>query len=254
MPVGQSSSTTSCSAATRTSWSLHPVKSFAPDFSPDLAPAELLRLGVFGGRYMTDCGAEFPRDWFAKVVLSPERHDPKLNYFGVNASQPLAVWRAKGWIHPDDPRGWFQWYCRYFAVAVIRTTHARSNAGAPSDATSLSCAAIARRTRSIAGHASVRRCCTGPTTHERSEGFEMNPRNIGIASVLLTLVLIGCQASPAAGPTVAPTQSSDRRRPHRRRPTRRRRPDPPSRRRQPDRRADRQPSPVRSRIPAHRDR
>ena len=39
---------------------------------------------------------------------------PKLNYFGVKASQPLSVWRAKGWIHPDDPRGWFQWYCRYW--------------------------------------------------------------------------------------------------------------------------------------------
>ena len=30
------------------------------------------------------------------------------------ASQPLSVWRAKGWLHPADPRGWFQWYCRYY--------------------------------------------------------------------------------------------------------------------------------------------
>jgi hypothetical protein len=37
-----------------------------------------------------------------------------LNYFGVDASQPLSEWRRKGWIHPDDPRGWFQWYCRYY--------------------------------------------------------------------------------------------------------------------------------------------
>ena len=36
-----------------------------------------------------------------------------MNFFGVDASQPLSVWQAKGWIHPDDPRGWFQWYCRY---------------------------------------------------------------------------------------------------------------------------------------------
>ena len=46
--------------------------------------------------------------------LSPGRRDPSLNYFGVDASQPLSVWRKKGWIHPDDPRGWFQWYCRYW--------------------------------------------------------------------------------------------------------------------------------------------
>ncbi|MDH3407318.1 MAG: hypothetical protein OEM48_10420, partial [Gammaproteobacteria bacterium] len=41
-------------------------------------------------------------------------HDPKLNYFGVNASKPLSYWKKKGWIYPEDPRGWFQWYCRYY--------------------------------------------------------------------------------------------------------------------------------------------
>ena len=87
---------------------------FAPGFTPDLTPPEMLELGVFGGKYMTDCRAEFPANWFSGARLSPGRKDPELNYFGVDASQPLSVWRAKGWIHPDDPRGWFQWYCRYF--------------------------------------------------------------------------------------------------------------------------------------------
>jgi hypothetical protein len=87
---------------------------FHPSFQPQLTPAEMLALGIFGGRYMTDCRSEFPRAWFVHAKLNHQRHDPALNYFGVNASQPLAVWRAKGWIHPDDPRGWFQWYCRYF--------------------------------------------------------------------------------------------------------------------------------------------
>ena len=87
---------------------------FAPDFAPELTPAQMLELGVFGGKYMTDCRAEFPASWFASAKLSPAGKDPRLNYFGVDASQPLSVWRAKGWIHPDDPRGWFQWYCRYF--------------------------------------------------------------------------------------------------------------------------------------------
>lgn len=89
-------------------------RDFAPDFRPDLSPAEMLKLGVFGGKYMTDCRAEFPASWYREAKLSPERPDPKLNYFGVRASQPLSVWRAKGWICPDDPRGWFQWYCRYW--------------------------------------------------------------------------------------------------------------------------------------------
>lgn len=89
-------------------------QNFAPDFQPDLTPEDLLRLGVFGGKYMTDCTAEFPASWFKDARLSPGGRDISLNYFGVHASQPLSVWRDKGWLHPDDPRGWFQWYCRYF--------------------------------------------------------------------------------------------------------------------------------------------
>lgn len=87
---------------------------FDPEFRPDLTPKEMLALGVFAGKYMTDCSDEFPVDWFREAKLSPERQDPKLNFFGVHASKPLSYWRAKGWIHPEDPRGWFQWYCRYF--------------------------------------------------------------------------------------------------------------------------------------------
>ena len=89
-------------------------RGFPQDFHPDLNPAEMLRLGVFGGRYMTDCAGEFPAQWFERARLCPERHDPRLNFFGVNASLPLSIWQARGWIHPQDPRGWFQWYCRYY--------------------------------------------------------------------------------------------------------------------------------------------
>jgi hypothetical protein len=87
---------------------------FDPSFAPELTPAQMLKLGVFGGRYMTDCRDEFPSSWFRGAKLCAERHDPRLNLFGVNASQPLAEWRRKGWIHRQDPRGWFQWYCRYY--------------------------------------------------------------------------------------------------------------------------------------------
>jgi len=89
-------------------------RNFHPEFRPELTPREMLALGVFGGRYMTDCRKEFPAAWFRRAKLSPGRHDAKLNFFNVRASQPLSVWREKGWIHPDDPRGWFQWYCRYY--------------------------------------------------------------------------------------------------------------------------------------------
>lgn len=89
-------------------------KDFAPDFKPDLTPQQMLKLGVFGGKYITDCKKEFPPAWWTHAKLAKDERDKELNYFKINASQPLAVWRAKGWIHPDDPRGWFQWYCRYY--------------------------------------------------------------------------------------------------------------------------------------------
>jgi hypothetical protein len=93
-------------------------KNFHPDFRPDLNPQELLSLGVFGGRYLRDCRQEFPSSWFSHGRFHEEGipgHSPALNCFGVDASQPLSVWRDKGWInHAHDPRGWFQWYCRYY--------------------------------------------------------------------------------------------------------------------------------------------
>jgi hypothetical protein len=89
-------------------------EAFDDPFTPELTPPELLRLGVFGGKYMTDCRGEFPADWFDGAKLATGKRDCSLNYFGVDASQTLALWRANGWLHEDDPRGWFQWYCRYY--------------------------------------------------------------------------------------------------------------------------------------------
>ena len=86
---------------------------FDPLFTPELSPKELLELGIFGGKYLNDCKNEFPADWFLNAKLS-EVKDKSLNYFTVDASQPLSEWVNKGWIHSQDPRGWFQWYCRYF--------------------------------------------------------------------------------------------------------------------------------------------
>src|SRR5436853_64523 len=87
-------------------------RNFDPDFKPE--PREMLVLGVFGGLYMTDCRKEFPKSWFTRAKLSPGPRDNALNYFGVDASQALGEWRRKGWLHQDDPRGWFQWYCRHY--------------------------------------------------------------------------------------------------------------------------------------------
>lgn len=88
-------------------------QNFASDFKPELSPQEMLSLGVFGGDYFHNEHDEFPIEWFQSAKLSNE-HNPQVNYFQVNASQPLQEWQRKGWIYQEDPRGWFQWYCRYY--------------------------------------------------------------------------------------------------------------------------------------------
>ncbi len=100
-------------------------RNFDPEFRPELTPQQMLALGVFCGKYMTDCRKEFPPSWFANARLSSSRRNCSLNYFGVDASHPLSVWRMKGWMHPEDPRGWFQWYCRYYAGRRMSAEDAR---------------------------------------------------------------------------------------------------------------------------------
>jgi hypothetical protein len=71
-------------------------RDFDPQFQPDLTPEQMLELGVFGGRYFTDCRDEFPASWFARAKLSPSGRDCSLNYFGVDASQPLSEMAKEG--------------------------------------------------------------------------------------------------------------------------------------------------------------
>lgn len=87
----------------------------------DIMPPDLmLKLGIFGGKYMNDCIDEFPREWFEDALkegrLSPCGRNYSLNAFGVKAGISRREWIEKGWITEDDPdvRGWFQWYARYY--------------------------------------------------------------------------------------------------------------------------------------------
>lgn len=94
-------------------------KNFDKEFKPDLTPREMLKLGVFGGAYFVGVKGlipkEFPKLWFKGVNISNNQEkNALLNYFKIEASQPLSVWQKKGWIYKDDPHGWFEWYCRYY--------------------------------------------------------------------------------------------------------------------------------------------
>lgn len=86
---------------------------FASGFHPCFTPKQMLEMGVFEGKYLNDCIDEFPKDWFLEAKTSKTANSD-LNYFKVKSRQSLSVWQKKGWIIGDDPRGWFQWYCRYY--------------------------------------------------------------------------------------------------------------------------------------------
>lgn len=101
-------------------------KNFDSDFKPQLTPEQMLKLGIFGGFYFTCIPVEFPASWFDGVEFTKTGHaDASLNFFKVNASQPLEVWQKKGWIYFEDPKGWFLWYCRYYLGRRIPEEDAR---------------------------------------------------------------------------------------------------------------------------------
>ena len=113
-------------------------RDFDPEFQPELTPKEMLRARRLRRQVHDRLPGRVPGDWFERrQALAAAATTATLNYFGVNATQPLSEWRRKGWIHPDDPRGWFQWYCRYYmGRRCPTTTRARSSAGRRSAATS----------------------------------------------------------------------------------------------------------------------
>jgi hypothetical protein len=97
---------------------------FAPGFTPYCPPARMLELGVFEGKYLNDCAGEFPPSWYENARLS-DVPDVNLNHFAIKSRQPLSVWRQNGWIIEPDPRGWFQWYCRYWRGRRLPDVDAR---------------------------------------------------------------------------------------------------------------------------------
>lgn len=101
-----------------------PGRDFAADFSPFYTPEEMLALGVFEGKYCNDCRCELPDSWFKRAKLAAVA-SASLNCFGVKSRQPLSIWRENGWIIGPDPRGWFQWYCRYWLGRRLPEVDAR---------------------------------------------------------------------------------------------------------------------------------
>ena len=99
-------------------------QNFAKEFTPALSPQQMLELGVFEGHYLNDCQAEFPSQWFENARLSLQQPDISANYFGIKSRLSLQERQRRKWIIEPDPRGWFQWYCRYYMGRRIQNVDA----------------------------------------------------------------------------------------------------------------------------------
>ena len=98
-----------------------------PEFLPEITPQDILMQGAFGGTYfrpiysavlgmhLSGCHEEFDefQDIPLEKMISP-RYDTAVNKYKVKCGMSLEYWEGKSWIQPIDPRGWFQWYCRYY--------------------------------------------------------------------------------------------------------------------------------------------
>mmetsp|Transcript_11542 Transcript_11542/g.21646 ORF Transcript_11542/g.21646 Transcript_11542/m.21646 type:complete len:353 (+) Transcript_11542:43-1101(+) len=104
-----------------------------PEFRPNLTPQQMIQAGIFGGCYFNPSGGkkgvkypkggipidykEYPAVWFESVPeykYYSKRYNCETNFYRVKAGQDQTFWEEKGWINPQDPRGWFQWYTRFF--------------------------------------------------------------------------------------------------------------------------------------------
>ena len=121
-------------------------------FTPNVTPEEMFSGGAFAGAFfwsvmqslaITSCSYAHQTkksDTYSNVLKTPlpaqvdlrdlpfsfsssrseemlSNSEPKgeLNRFRVRAGQSLQEWEKAGWIWPGDPRGWAQWYVRFWA-------------------------------------------------------------------------------------------------------------------------------------------
>lgn len=101
-----------------------------PNFRPNLTPTEVIEQGAWQGTYFrpiysTVTGKNYknihhkypflkhiPED---KISRPLEQADVTINKYGVKVGSTLEFWEERGWIHEQNPYGWFHWYCDFYS-------------------------------------------------------------------------------------------------------------------------------------------
>lgn len=94
------------------------------EFNPNLTPREIIEAGAFGGCYFGlpieeyatyDYQTLFDKlfDGLDTNLYLRETYSPKLNRFKIRSGMDYDYWKEMGWMHEDDPYGWFEWYSKY---------------------------------------------------------------------------------------------------------------------------------------------
>lgn len=88
-------------------------------FQPHLTPIEMIQRGVFGASYFEKSSDEdfegLLPELRALALTQMDPFDKQKNAYGVKAGEDYAAWMKAGWIFPEDPLGWFHWYCRFYS-------------------------------------------------------------------------------------------------------------------------------------------
>lgn len=102
-----------------------------PDFTPNLSPRDIFKLGSFGGTYwrpihssivnknLKNKHLNYPKSWWEGIpeshLIRPwDNYDVSINKYKKKVGTTLEFWENKKWITKYHPYGWVQWYCDFF--------------------------------------------------------------------------------------------------------------------------------------------
>jgi hypothetical protein len=102
-----------------------------PDFTPNLSPRDIFKLGSFGGTYwrpiyssvvkknLKNRHLKHPKSWWKGIpeknlTNTWKKYDKNINKYKTKVGTTLEFWESKKWITKYHPYGWIEWYCDFF--------------------------------------------------------------------------------------------------------------------------------------------